>query len=179
MINKSPLFLDGSEETIRIYRQKIDTAAAALEAEYPGLDRAYNGLTPAELENLLEEDELLPREGWGYEKTMEAAGRLFVRNSLKVGSPGYMAHLHGAPLMDSLGAELLLSATNQSMDSWDQSPMATEMERRMVRQLCGLAGFGSGADGIFTAGGTQSNLMGILLGRDWFLEKKNGVVCPP
>jgi len=171
---QEPLFLDGSEEAIRVYREKISTAAAALDTEFRGQDRAYGGLTPEELETLLQGDELLPLEGWGYGKTMEVAGRLFVRNSLKVGSPGYMAHLHGAPLMDSLGAELLLTATNQSMDSWDQSPMATEMERRLVRQFCGQAGFGSGSDGIFTSGGTQSNLMGILLGRDWFIENNLG-----
>lgn len=174
MNNHDPLFLDGSDEAIRVFRQKINSAADALEAGFLGRDRAYGGLTPEELEALLRDDELLPREGWGFARTAREAGRLFVGNSLKVGSPGYMAHLHGAPLIDSLGAELLLSATNQSMDSWDQSPMATEMERRVVRQLCGLAGFDSGSDGVFTSGGTQSNLMGILLGRDWFIEKKLG-----
>lgn len=29
------------------------------------------------------------------------------------------------------------------------------------------AGYGEGTSGVFTSGGTQSNLMGVLLARDW------------
>lgn len=172
---KSCLFLDGSVPSRNLFLNNLKAAGEALCRGYEGVESAYNRRSPQELKALLEGDELLPAQGWGWEKTLARAEELLIQNSLKVCSHDYMAHLHGPPLMDSVAAELLLAGTNQSMDSWDQAPMATEMELRMARQLCGLIGFPDGADGIFTAGGSQSNLMGLLIGRDWFLEKRFGL----
>jgi L-2,4-diaminobutyrate decarboxylase len=73
-----------------------------------------------------------------------------------------------------LAAETAISATNQSLDSWDQSPAATHVERRMVERLCDLFGYGPAADGVFTSGGTQSNFEGLLLARNWFARKQFG-----
>ena len=76
----------------------------------------------------------------------------------------------GAPSLpaavSSLAAEAVIAATNQSLDSWDQAPAATHLERRIIGWLGELYGLGDRADGVFTSGGTQSNLMGLLLARD-------------
>jgi L-2,4-diaminobutyrate decarboxylase len=61
----------------------------------------------------------------------------------------------------------LVAATNQSLDSWDQAPLATHLERRLVAGLAARAGFDPEvAGGVMTSGGTQSNLMRLLLARD-------------
>jgi diaminobutyrate-2-oxoglutarate transaminase/L-2,4-diaminobutyrate decarboxylase len=57
------------------------------------------------------------------------------------------------------------------MDSWDQAPAATYVEQIMVDWLCATYQMGESSDGVFTSGGTQSNLMGLLLARDWFAGK--------
>ncbi|MBP0556410.1 hypothetical protein J8J23_21615, partial [Mycobacterium tuberculosis] len=51
--------------------------------------------------------------------------------------------------------------------SWDQSPAGSLMEVQLIDWLRQKVGFGSGQAGVFTSGGTQSNLMGGLLARDW------------
>ena len=58
------------------------------------------------------------------------------------------------------------------MDSFDQAPIATIVEQKLVRWLCAQAGLPATADGTFTAGGSQSNYMGLLLARDAFLKKQ-------
>ena len=58
------------------------------------------------------------------------------------------------------------------MDSFDQAPIATIVEQKLVRWLCAQAGLPASADGTFTAGGSQSNYMGLLLARDAFLKKQ-------
>ena len=58
------------------------------------------------------------------------------------------------------------------MDSWDQAPVATEIEVEVVRNLCKLYGYDEKGDGVFTSGGSQSNLSGLLLARDWFCNTK-------
>ena len=62
------------------------------------------------------------------------------------------------------------SALNQSMDSFDQAPAATIIEQQMISWICELSGLPATASGTFTAGGTQSNYMGLLLARDEFLS---------
>ena len=83
-----------------------------------------------------------------------------------------MPHLHGPSLLETLSSELIISTFNQSMDSWDQSPVATEIEVETIRHLCKLYGYDKAkADGVFTSGGSQSNQTALLLARDWYCNK--------
>ncbi|MGB8001557.1 MAG: aspartate aminotransferase family protein, partial [Anaerobacillus sp.] len=59
-----------------------------------------------------------------------------------------------------------------SLDSWDQSPSATYLEKEMIKWITKQFGYKSTSDGTFTSGGTQSNYMGLLLARDAFCYKK-------
>jgi len=72
----------------------------------------------------------------------------------------------------SQAAEVLINATNQSMDSWDQSPSATIIEMKLIAWLREQVGYTAGDAGVFTSGGTQSNLMGLMLARDAFFAKQ-------
>lgn len=84
-----------------------------------------------------------------------------------------MAHLHSPALLESIASELIIATFNQSMDSWDQSPIATEVEVAVVNQLCELYGYREGSDGVFTSGGgSQSNLSAITMARDWYCRAK-------
>jgi hypothetical protein len=42
-----------------------------------------------------------------------------------------------------------------------------------------IACYGSGQAGVFTSGGTQSNLMGVLLARDWCISKNWNSINEP
>lgn len=96
---------------------------------------------------------------------------LFLNKSLKVHHPHSLAHLHCPTMVTSQIAEVLINATNQSMDSWDQSPAGSLMEVQLIDWLRQKVGYGAGQAGVFTSGGTQSNLMGVLLARDWCIAK--------
>ncbi|KAE9844802.1 aspartate aminotransferase family protein, partial [Escherichia coli] len=80
-------------------------------------------------------------------------------------------HLHCPSLVVSQAAEVLINATNQSMDSWDQSPSATIIEIKLIEWLRTRVGYQAGDAGVFTSGGTQSNLMGLMLARDAFFAR--------
>ncbi|SQC28030.1 L-2,4-diaminobutyrate decarboxylase [Klebsiella pneumoniae] len=58
------------------------------------------------------------------------------------------------------------------MDSWDQSPSATIIEMKLIEWLRARVGFPAGDAGVFTSGGTQSNLMGLMLARDAFFARQ-------
>ncbi|ABR74854.1 aspartate aminotransferase family protein [Actinobacillus succinogenes] len=107
------------------------------------------------------------KNGAGVQKSLDHLVEIFLNPSLKVHHPHSLAHLHCPTMVTSQIAEVLINATNQSMDSWDQSPAGSIMEEHLVDWLRQKVGYGKGTSGVFTSGGTQSNLMGVLLARDW------------
>ncbi|WP_460518508.1 pyridoxal phosphate-dependent decarboxylase family protein [Flindersiella endophytica] len=109
----------------------------------------------------------LPAKGAGDEAALRELGRLAALGAADPTHPMCAAHLHCPPLPVAVAAEVLIAALNQSLDSWDQAPAATEIERQVIADLAALAGFDPAlADGTITSGGTESNLMGLLLARD-------------
>ncbi len=86
--------------------------------------------------------------------------------------PHYMAHLNCPIVYPALVAEVISSAINTAVDTWDQSAGATLIEQALIDWSCEKIGWQPGADGIFTSGGTQSNLMALLLARDHFCETR-------
>lgn len=145
-----------------VYR---DTIAGAVEAVLAALpSQSYSGKSAAELGALME-NEILPASGSPLREVLDRV-RPLIANSVALSHPYTIAHLHCPPLVASLAAEVILSALNQSMDSFDQAPAATMLELAMSRWLCREAGLPAGADAIFTSGATQSNFMGLLLARD-------------
>src|SRR5262249_51659909 len=83
-----------------------------------------------------------------------------------------------APVLPALAGEVLISASNASMDSWDQAPAPSHLEQHVVESLARRFGLGPQADGIFTSGGTQSNLLGLLLARDHCCRREFGISVP-
>ncbi|MER5493146.1 pyridoxal-dependent decarboxylase [Streptomyces sp. NPDC002490] len=81
--------------------------------------------------------------------------------------PRCAAHLHCPPLAVAVAADLAVSALNPSQDSWDQAPAATALETQLLQELAALVGYDpTTAAGVLTSGGTESNLMGLMLARD-------------
>lgn len=134
--------------------------------------KAYAGLSPEELKKAVHVENLLPDEGEGFNNVLSALKKQILPNFLKTSSTDYMAHLHSPALIESIAAELIIASFNQSMDSWDQSPVATEIEIEVIRKLCHMYGYDDKSDGVFTSGGSQSNISALLLARDWYCQKK-------
>ncbi|WP_037028580.1 pyridoxal phosphate-dependent decarboxylase family protein [Psychromonas aquimarina] len=129
-------------------------------------DKPYSGLAPSALKEAIYSSDLSQVEP--LEKVIKLTNSLIAKNSIMVQHPHCIAHLHTPPLISSVMAEFYIAALNQSMDSWDQASSATFLEQFIVDWLVQTYSLGSDADGVFTSGGTQSNLMGLLLARDWF-----------
>jgi L-2,4-diaminobutyrate decarboxylase len=87
-----------------------------------------------------------------------------VARSVNPSDPRCAAHLHCATWLPAVAAELVVAATNQSMDSYDQAPAATYVEDRLMGWLASQSGLTSGS-GVMTPGGTASNLLALTLAR--------------
>ncbi|WP_436778061.1 pyridoxal phosphate-dependent decarboxylase family protein [Yinghuangia sp. YIM S09857] len=113
------------------------------------------------------EGDPLPERGVGQREALAALTRVLAYGTTDPADPLCAGHLHCPPLAVAVAADLAASALNPSLDSWDQAPAATALETEVVAALAGLTGFAPGlAGGTVTTGGTESNLLGLLLARD-------------
>ncbi len=168
------IFLTDRPEDQAEFRRMILKTVEAITASITD-GKAYRGMLPQDLRAFLRLDSILPEHGLGFDALLRCVSENVLPNMLRPFSPDYMPHLHSASLMESIAAELIIAVFNQSMDSWDQSPAATEIEVETIRHLVKLYGFSEEGNGIFTSGGTQSNLMGLLLARDHFCLSQFGL----
>jgi glutamate/tyrosine decarboxylase-like PLP-dependent enzyme len=63
--------------------------------------------------------------------------------------------------------DFLCSALNQNVGAYSIGPAAVEIERRTIRWLTDLVGYGPAAGGNLTSGGMMANFIGLKLARDW------------
>lgn len=97
---------------------------------------------------------------------LEELHPLYLRDAVYFHHPAYAAHLNCPVAIPALVGETILSAVNSSMDTWDQSAGATLIERRLLHWTAGRLGLGPQASGVFTSGGTTSNLQALLIARN-------------
>ena len=83
-----------------------------------------------------------------------------------VGHPGYMGLITPSPNPIGVVGDLLCSALNQNVGAYSIGPSAVAMERRVVRWLTDLCGYGANAGGNLTSGGMMANFIGLKVGRD-------------
>ncbi|GAA3817597.1 pyridoxal phosphate-dependent decarboxylase family protein [Amycolatopsis tucumanensis] len=105
--------------------------------------------------------------GVGAAQALSEMSRLLAAGSVDPADPACAAHLHCPPLAVAVAADVVASALNPSMDSWDQAPVASEIERELVTLIARLCYPDAPApDAVVTTGGTESNLLGLLLARE-------------
>ncbi len=138
-------------------------AAAAMSLRAPNGPRSP--LSPSDLHRLITSIEICPANGVGLHQMLEELGTDLWFNGVQPSDPATVAHLHPPTLLPAVVTDLSIAAANQSMDSWDQAPAATELELHLMTWLAGLVGLPTTGSGVMTSGGTASNVLGITLAR--------------
>lgn len=94
---------------------------------------------------------------------------LVTRYSNHLHHPSYIGHQVCPPLADAATADLLISFLNNSTAVWEMSPIATVIEKEVVRWLADLAGYPETAEGTAVSGGSAANLTALLAARARFV----------
>ncbi|MDJ0458549.1 aspartate aminotransferase family protein [Arthrobacter sp. NQ7] len=125
----------------------------------------FTGVEPAAMQSrvaAVDLDSPLPDTAAALQELEE----VYLRDAVYFHHPRYAAHLNCPVVIPALVGEAILSAVNSSLDTWDQSAGATMIERRLIDWAAGRLHLGGNADGIFTSGGSQSNLQALLIARN-------------
>jgi L-2,4-diaminobutyrate decarboxylase len=142
---------------------------AAITARYFESTRGGTGQvsTPCSPDDLARRfDEELPRDGRPVAEIIERLERDVIGDANKYYHPMYMGHQTSAPLPVGIWMESVIGALNQSLAVWEMSPTATMIEHRVISWLGSLVGYGDGAGGTATSGGTEANFTAMLAARN-------------
>ncbi len=141
----------------------IDIAVRHLARTRDGAGPVSTGCTPEELAGRFAEP--LPRAGRPLADVASRLERDVVSEINRLAHPMYMGHQVSAPLPAAIWTESLIAALNQSIAVWEMSPSATMIETQLVRRFTEMVGWGSGAGGTFTSGGTEATFTALLAAR--------------
>ncbi|POX56115.1 pyridoxal-dependent decarboxylase [Streptomyces sp. Ru71] len=151
--------------TAEHYRRSVTEGVERVAAKLATTDRPFTGVTV---------DDLAPRiEGIDLDEplldttaALDELEEVYLRDAVYFHHPRYLAHLNCPVVIPAVLGEAVLSAVNSSLDTWDQSAGGTLIERRIIDWTAERIGLGPAADGVFTSGGSQSNLQALLLARE-------------
>jgi len=105
----------------------------------------------------------LPLEGLGLENALSDID-YFLKHSVKTNQPGFMNPLWGGINIAAFAGEVIATLANNSMYTYELSPMATLIEQALVKRMCEMVGFSDG-NGTLTTGGSNGNMIGMMCAR--------------
>ncbi|MFG3224837.1 pyridoxal phosphate-dependent decarboxylase family protein [Kitasatospora sp. NPDC048194] len=154
-----------NDRTLASYRDSLAAGVERVSDRMARTDRPFSGITPQQLApEIVDIDLDRPLEDPAA--ALDELEDVYLRDAVYFHHPRYLAHLNCPVVIPALLGEAVLTAVNSSLDTWDQSAGGTLIERRLIDWTAGRIGFGVDADGVFTSGGSQSNLQALLLARE-------------
>jgi L-2,4-diaminobutyrate decarboxylase len=110
-------------------------------------------------------DEPMPMRGAPLADVVDRLRKEVIPDSNWLYHPRAMGHQVAPPLPAVIWSEALIAALNQSTAVFEMSPVGTSLERRVIRWMSDLVGFGAGAAGTMTTGGTEATFTALLAAR--------------
>ncbi|MYW65963.1 lysine decarboxylase DesA [Streptomyces sp. SID8379] len=154
-----------NDTTAELYRSSVTEGIERVAAKLATTARPFTGVTPDALSPVVDAVDL----DAPLHDTIAALDELedvYLRDAVYFHHPRYLAHLNCPVVIPAVLGEAVLSAVNSSLDTWDQSAGGTLIERKLIDWTTARIGLGPAADGVFTSGGSQSNLEALLLARE-------------
>ncbi|MBT3151080.1 lysine decarboxylase DesA [Streptomyces sp. CHD11] len=159
-----------NDTTAEQYRRSVTEGVERVAAKLATAQRPFTGITVDALAPRIDAIDL-DRPLHDTAAVLDELEDVYLRDAVYFHHPRYLAHLNCPVVIPAVLGEAVLSAVNSSLDTWDQSAGGTLIERKIVDWTTARIGLGPAADGVFTSGGTQSNLQALLLARE---EAKTG-----
>jgi L-2,4-diaminobutyrate decarboxylase len=154
-----------NDATAESYRRSVTEGVERVADKLATTRRPFTGVTPAALAPTVDAVDLDKPLG-DSSAALDELESVYLRDAVYFHHPRYLGHLNCPVVIPAVVGEAVLSAVNSSLDTWDQSAGGTLIERKLIDWTAGRIGLGPAADGVFTSGGTQSNLQALLLARE-------------
>lgn len=161
-------------DTLDHYEAEAREALLRVTDQLAAVESPTTGPSPHDLQKLVSGIDLDAPLG-NHADSFDELKKIYLRDAVYFHHPKYAAHLNCPVAIPAVAAEAFVTSLNTSMDTFDQSAGATLIERRLIDWTTRLIGYSANtADGIFTSGGTQSNLQAMLIARNIAVSKMTG-----
>ncbi|MEU5438848.1 aspartate aminotransferase family protein [Streptomyces sp. NPDC020719] len=154
-----------NDTTAESYRRSVTEGVERVASKLAATRRPFTGAGVEDIAPLVDGIDL-DRPLGDTSAVLDELEGVYLRDAVYFHHPRYLGHLNCPVVIPAVLGEAVLSAVNSSLDTWDQSAGGTLIERRLIDWTAGRVGYGPGADGVFTSGGSQSNLQALLLARE-------------
>ncbi len=148
MINDLNLFLRLSEELIKAENEE-------------------QVVTPIPPKELLQYVDIALTEEASVDQDFENALRSLVLNTPRTATHKFYNQLFGGRNAKAVLGDLLAVMLNNSMYTYKVAGPQVGVEKEIIHKSCALAGYPTTADGTIAPGGSMSNLMAMLMARDY------------
>ncbi|KUM90457.1 lysine decarboxylase DesA [Streptomyces pseudovenezuelae] len=162
-----------NDTTAESYRRSVTEGIERVAAKLATTTRPFTGVTVDALSPRIDEIDL-DKPLLDTAAVLDELEDVYLRDAVYFHHPRYLAHLNCPVVIPAVLGEAILSAVNSSLDTWDQSAGGTLIERKLIDWTTARIGLGPVADGVFTSGGTQSNLQALLLAREEAKPARDG-----
>ena len=157
-----------------LYKENINSTIEYV-LDFLNNDKFYSGISVSELKEKFSSKNNTASNVMSMDEALIELKEIFLDHAIAFNNPSYVAHLNCPVTISSLVGDLIASAVNTAIETWDQSTSATLIEQYIIDWITERMKMPSTADGVFTSGGTQSNFMGLLLARDHYAFKYFGI----
>ncbi|WP_432186032.1 lysine decarboxylase DesA [Streptomyces sp. Tue6028] len=154
-----------NDTTADRYRRSVTEGVERVAAKLATTERPFTGIAVDDLAPRIDRIDL-DRPLHDTTAVLDELEEVYLRDAVYFHHPRYLAHLNCPVVIPAVLGEAVLSAVNSSLDTWDQSAGGTLIERKLIDWTNERVGLGPAADGVFTSGGSQSNLQALLLARE-------------
>ena len=139
----------------------LDEVLSRIRSHLDGSEKVVEHIPQSSLRKIA--DLNIPLEGMGLENTLQDIDQ-FLKYSVNTNVPGFMNPLWGGFNLSAFVGEVIATLTNNSMYTYELSPLATLIEQALIRRMCDIVGFTDG-NGTLTTGGSNGNMIGMMCAR--------------
>ena len=111
----------------------------------------------------------LPEESGGIERVFKLVEE-YLKYCVKTGHPQFFNQLWSGFNVTGFIGEIVTALTNTSMYTYEVAPVATIIEMTIIKKLLSLIGFCENGWGTFVTGGSNGNLLAMLIARNRLLD---------
>ncbi|TDX26042.1 L-2,4-diaminobutyrate decarboxylase [Modicisalibacter xianhensis] len=155
------------------YLQDMLRCVDLVKRKVASADRPFTGILPEEMKARFASVDL-DRHLGDLDAVLDEVEHLYLDDAVYFHHPRYVAHLNCPVTLPAILAEAITAPINTAVETWDQSAGGTFIEQHLIDWTTQRIGLGPRADGVFTSGGTQSNLMALLIARDRYCAGIDG-----
>ena len=120
---------------------------------------------PEKIKEIVASGSPLPDQGTSPDQLLERAADMLISHSLYNGHPRFWGYITSSPAPIGMLGDLLASAVNSNVGSWQLAPVATEIEGQTVRWIASLLGYPQDCGGVLVSGGNMANFVCFLAAR--------------